>query len=643
MRRLLARTWLALAAAVLVPACGKSSSGGAYTIPLYGGGGRADGGPSKKARGGAGGSIDLHPAGDAFVGRNPAPAAPAMPAVPAVGLAITSADVAGAAYTRDGTILIQGRVVTGGDCTITANWGDIVVSGTLECPDQGNLTLQAPNGSVYITGTVRSALDALSDGDAGGRVEIGGVHVWITGRLEARGEDNANGTGGAGGRVAIAASTGFANLLGAAVDVSGGNGAAATGGCLGGSGGEIILNGKVGAAVHRSTLLARGGRAQGVSDTQGGMGGTIIAESEGDLALDSFLDMSGGDASASSGEAGGGFGGHLYVGSGPSSNAFIYGTFQFGGGNGTSAQGKAFGGNGGSLGNGGRSLGTLNMAEAHWALAGGNSDDEGGSGGNASIMSGGILEFSGLADVSGGTGVLWGGGSGSVWLVSQGPFQVKAGSTLTARGGYPGGSGGQVRVGSEGDSGASTCSVDAAISVSGGDGNSYYQSGTGGIVLLHTCDSDLAIAGSILLQGGSNFAPGGKGGTGGGLQIVTDFDGDDVNGNVLLSARVNASGGSGAVAGGGARNDNNPGFVGDFETGQICLWIDADGDLANPGAGTISITGVMIARGGSPDGNGGDVLLRGTMLADPPAGSSNAGSGEGLNGDVQLNGLVVPP
>jgi hypothetical protein len=50
----------------------------------------------------------------------------------------------------------------------------------------------------------------------------------------------------------------------------------------------------------------------------------------------------------------------------------------------------------------------------------------------------------------------------------------------------------------------------------------------------------------------------------------------------------------------------------------------------------------MLATGGTPNGNGGDVLLRGTMLAEPPAGSSNAASGTGVDGDLWLNGAINP-
>jgi hypothetical protein len=50
----------------------------------------------------------------------------------------------------------------------------------------------------------------------------------------------------------------------------------------------------------------------------------------------------------------------------------------------------------------------------------------------------------------------------------------------------------------------------------------------------------------------------------------------------------------------------------------------------------------MLATGGAVNGAGGDVLIRGEPVTGSPAGSSNDGTGTGMEGDAQINSVVNP-
>ena len=145
------------------------------------------------------------------------PTAPAVPAAPTMGTTLPI--IAGPLSTTAvaGTVLISGTVVgdASGTVTITSNGGDIVVSGSLTSGDvvpgpsvPDNITLNAPNGTVYVLGTISTRnTDGTLDGDAGGTVTINAMRIVLTGTIDTRGEDSSLATVGDGGAVTLSSSS----------------------------------------------------------------------------------------------------------------------------------------------------------------------------------------------------------------------------------------------------------------------------------------------------------------------------------------------------------------------------------------------------------------------------------------------------
>lgn len=221
----------------------------------------ADGGPAEGAggTGGPGGAVRV----STLRGIAQDAAAPAPPAPPPGGQALSDADLS-ADVTRSGTLRIEGTVTTSGPGavrTITSTDGDIVIAGTLRAADPGGavqgLTLQAPRGTVYVTGTIQAEnFDGAADGDAGGAIVLRGSRVVVTGSLRADGEDGTS-QGGDGGRILLAAPGPV--YVGGRVSARGGSVLGGSGdGARGGNGGvlEVTASGEI---VFSAAAVLRGG------------------------------------------------------------------------------------------------------------------------------------------------------------------------------------------------------------------------------------------------------------------------------------------------------------------------------------------------------------------------------------------------
>src|SRR5579862_4942544 len=223
--------------------------------------------------GGAGGAMSVFTQGPISIGTgNPAPVPPVTPTPPTTGTSLSSiaADVSLA-----GTILIPGSVTTDAAAAvrnISSTNGDIVVSGLLQAGrptgaspvTMVNLSLSAPNGTVYVTGTISTAdVDGLSDGDNAGTISISANRIVLTGTLNANGDANSAGTGGVGGAVTLTIGGAGDHIFftGGSISTLGGSGTTA-----GGAGGNVSLSAT--AKLHAyGSITSSGGSSNGSSNS----------------------------------------------------------------------------------------------------------------------------------------------------------------------------------------------------------------------------------------------------------------------------------------------------------------------------------------------------------------------------------------
>jgi hypothetical protein len=161
---------------------------------------------------------------------------------------------------------------------------------------------------------------------------------------------------------------------------------------------------------------------------------------------------------------------------------------------------------------------------------------------------------------------------------------------------------------------------------------------------LFTNDGNASIHGTLVARGGN--APGGIGGTGGLVYVFTDNNHGGTSGGTLTletDGVIDASGGGGAQ-GGSARNDGLAGMANNFPDHQddeftvskIAVLLNSDGKHGTA-TGSVENKGHIVARGGTTNGAGGDVVFHGkrpngneTPL---PGNIDNAGNGTGAAGD----------
>jgi hypothetical protein len=197
----------------------------------------------------------------------------------------------------------------------------------------------------------------------------------------------------------------------------------------------------------------------------------------------------------------------------------------------------------------------------------------------------------------------------------------------------------------------------AQINVDGGAARGAGVAGGGGTVLVFTKDGDITMAGKISAHGGKGFDAGTTGGLGGRVYFFSDDNHNALTsnlGNLLVDETgvVDTSGGDGGAMGGNARSDGKAGLVPTFpeHEDQIAIFLNNDGVHGNT-LNWLSNRGKLVAHGGAPNGNGGDIVFHGASLTGNTAGGMNgngtinysppsgdidiAGNGTGQNGDYR--------
>jgi hypothetical protein len=519
-----------------------------------------------------------------------------------------------------GAVTVSGSVSAGGSDGVRqiTSGADIFVDGTLRTADLGasrqGLTLNAPAGTVYVTGTIDTS-GAPGAGQAGGALTIVAHRLVVTGKLLTTGGDGD--TAGAAGAINVTVAD--SAYLSGAIDASGGRatGAGTTDGGHGGNftiqaGGDVLLAGA--AAV-------RGGGAvsAGTADATGGDAGTITIDSKGTVAFTGTVDGRGGGVTASggggTGSANGGAAAVLRVGetTRPQSVGLSVPLLLDGGG------GPAVGGDGGAA-----------VLESH----------------------GGDLHISGMVDVSGGSSAVKPGAGGSIngnpgpentaAGVDVGGQLVSNGGSVTMGGSGDGAPGGVIKLLTLATEGLMTIEPAGQIETDGGSSGGAGTAGGGGLMYLFTIHGNASIHGKLLARGGAAPDAGGTGGGGGFVYVFTANAHDRTSGTLIIETDglVDASGGAGSI-GGSARNDGKPHSVAlfpvrqddEFDVEQVAVLINSDG-VHGPDRGWIDNRGMVIARGGAANGAGGDVIFHGKQ---------QDGNETPLSGNIDLSGGGAAP
>jgi hypothetical protein len=581
---------------------------------------------SAGGQGQPGGTVHLLASGDiSFDQSAAAPAAPTVPSTPADAMAV-DANALGADVQAPGSAVISGDVTTsGGDATRTiAAGGDLYVTGTLRAADASGgrqaIDLQA-GGTLYVSGTVDTS--GASGGQAGGALHLSASRIVITGKLLTSGGQHES-AAGAGGAITIEAKDAIA--FAGTIEAFGGNAsdaAAVTGGNAGAlalsAGGDVSVSG---------TVLARGGAATttAAGGAQGGAAATITIDAGGAVDIGGVVDARGGLATASGagGPVAGGGAGGLRVGEkqAPSAILIRVPVLAMGG------AGDSAGGLGGIV--------TPEPATGNIVVNGAHAIDVSGGDSLAAPGTGG--------QVNGGPRDANGGG-----LHIAGEIAANGGS-ITKGGAGNGADGGRIDIELVPTNGAVLLDQSAKVMADGGKSGGGGVAGGGGHVWMFTMDGDLTVAGVITARGGDGDGDG-TGGLGGMIYLFSDnnHNGVDVGlGNLLIdtTGKLDASGGDGAT-GGSARSDGIAGSVAPFPEMQetFAIFLNCDGQHGET-RNWMQNNGVLIARGGAHNGNGGDIVYHGIgpgqrdMATDgsgnhhPPSGNVDmSGDGTGLPGD----------
>src|SRR5262245_637512 len=180
------------------------------------------------------GTITARVLGDLNLGGSTTIGAATLPATPTTGTFPLS-PVAG--FTGPGTVIVSGAVSLSAAASVTfrSDTGDLVISGILQTTDvgkQADISLEAPNGTVFVTGSVlATSADGTASADQGGTVTITAARIVVTGTIKTQGEAGPA-TGGAAGAISMTSSTGPVIITGTLL-------AAGGTGTTGGKGGDV--------------------------------------------------------------------------------------------------------------------------------------------------------------------------------------------------------------------------------------------------------------------------------------------------------------------------------------------------------------------------------------------------------------------
>jgi hypothetical protein len=371
-----------------------------------GGGAAVDSG----GRGAPGGNIDLRIAGGLSFGVAFDTTVDA-PTPPDGAMHVTTIDQDA---TITGPAVLDGNITVNGDRKVTMTGGDLFVAGTMRAADaDGNgraLTLEAPGGTIYVTGTIDTR-GAGTGAQAGGALTMTAARIVVTGTITTAGADGDR--GGRAGDLRFVADQ------------------------------DVMIGG---------TIRSRGGAAlKGAADTQGGAAAALAIEAGGNVYIGGTVDLRGGFVRAA-GDGGatvtGGAGGNIAIGAvtAPASVTFAL-DVSLAGGDGYVATGG--GGNVTAVIGGDFTL--AGQVRSHGgSIAPGGSGDGGLAGsftldintiaGNQTYRAGSLIELDGGG--SGGAGIA--GGGGHLYGRSYDGIVTMSGR-LNARGGAardPGGTGG---------------------------------------------------------------------------------------------------------------------------------------------------------------------------------------------------------
>ncbi|HET6146502.1 MAG TPA: hypothetical protein VFH68_03160 [Polyangia bacterium] len=553
--------------------------------------------PSAGSQGKSGGTIHLISRGAISIDPQAPHPSIATPAVPAGAIALTSAALAANA-TVNGAATIDGTVLSAGTDPVRAIvvGGDLFVRGTLRSADLGaarqGLSLQV-GGTLYLDGAIDTG-GADGNGQSAGPLTIAAQRVAVNGQIVATGGDGTT-SGGRGGDLRLTV------------------------------GGDILLGGMI--SVRGGAAVATGAAAAG------GDAGTVGIECDSTVTLAGILDGRGGVAvaAAAGGTVAGGAAGAVRVGetAAPTSIAILTPVRLTGG------FGAASGGAGG--------LAQLEPREGNLTVAtvldasGGDSDALPGNGG---LING----YPGPGTVD---------NVSTAALVVAGTVMVNGGSVMPGGAGA-GAAGGVIKMVMRSTNGNTTVTSTGTMQSNGGRAGGANVAGGGGLIYIFSQDGKASMAGRLIARGGDASDAGGTGGGGGFVYIFTDdnhsvFTGDvpsDHVGALVIesSGFIDASGGDGNTSGGDARHDDVPGDVGgfpfsesdEFDVRDMAVLINSDG-VHGPTTGWIQNLGKIVARGGHPNGNGGDLAFHGsapTGIYDSPilGDIDVSGSGTGLPG-----------
>jgi hypothetical protein len=504
-------------------------------------------------------------------------------------------------------ILVGGKIdMEGGDAFgngVTGGGGGNYKSSKDKNADGSAHISGAADGTVYVSGTVFNQNGGSATGT--GKVTGGGAGYtyWL----------------GNGGFFFDGTHTGI-----------GGNATSSNGEAFGGSGTGMFWQeftiGDSGAIALFGSMNLSGGSASAGPSSQGAGGQSGFIELYGSMDQNyggGLLSMRGGDSSGRGGEGGiinflipDGVPGDIFIhtdtdlssGSGPGATTTatagfmtlatdlgdiqIDGTHVFNGGNGSGASPTSGPSSGGRV--------KIRTGD-------GDSTDGG------SIVLFGTLQANGGSD-SVTSNDTHGGAGGLVEIICDNPWgsiYLDPGSSIQLDGGAPGGSG----------------------AARGGPGGILKLKTTGGIASTKTAGGNISMRGTIRARGGPGGGAGGVVDAQSDCALVTGGLGDGRGGDIMLGSEgtIDVSGGEG---GGDAVNDGLQGATIDLTA--VCFDADSRNSNNTSENGVVRNLGTIAARGGSPDGNGGDVRfdgLNGSLTNGPAPGSLDImGTGSGING-----------